>query len=209
MMKPTILCLLIVLSPPSRAIAQPWGKPVAKWSDSDARHVLSASPWAKRTKPRVHEAPSGPRGGDAAGPHATQSTVTVRWESAIPIQEAHRVRGAAPVVAGDQDHYAIAISGLRPAGSDALSASEAFLQYCDGEPARAVGVKTLTDAEGGPLLVFLFPAVKEIREPGVFRYPFGITFKPNTFEFVARVGQVEIKQKFDLRDMLYLRQLKL
>jgi hypothetical protein len=83
------------------------------------------------------------------------------------------------------------------------------LQYCDGEPAKAVGVKTLTDADGGPLLVFLFPAVKEIREPGVFRYPFGITFKPNTFEFVARIGKVEIKQKFDLRDMLYLKQLKL
>ncbi len=127
----------------------------------------------------------------------------------MPVKEAHHKRGTAPAVADDQTHYAIAIAGLRPEGLDALSGSEAFLQYCAGEPAKAVGVRTLTGVDGGPLLVFLFSAVGEIRKPGVFRYPFGITFKPNTFEFVARIGQVEIKQKFDLRDMLYLRQLKL
>jgi hypothetical protein len=133
----------------------------------------------------------------------------VRWESAIPVKEAHRKRGAVPVIVDDQAHYAIAIGGWRPPGSDVPSASEAFLQYCDKEPVKTVGVKTLSDADGGPLLVFLFPVVKEIREPGVFRYPFGITFKPNTFEFVARIGQFEVKQKFNLRDMLYLKRLKL
>jgi hypothetical protein len=205
MMKIAIICLLVFLSPISRAIAQPWSKPIAKWSDADARHVLSASPWAKRTTPKFREV----AGGEMAGRRVALSKVTVRWESAMPVKAAHRKRGTVPAVADDQAHYAIAIGGLRPQGSDALSVSEAVLQYCDGEPAKAVGVKTLTDADGGPLLVFLFPAVKEIREPGVFRYPFGITFKPNTFEFVVRVGQVEIKQKFDLRDMLYFKQLKL
>lgn len=47
----------------------------------------------------------------------------------------------------------------------------------------------------------------EIRAPSVFRYPFGITFKPNEFRFAARIGRFEIRQKFPLRDMLYFKRL--
>jgi hypothetical protein len=205
-MKLAILCSFMVLSTLPRIAAQPWEKPIEKWSDADARRVLSASPWAKRTTPKLRSASGAPDRGPAL-----LSKVTVRWESAMPVKQAHRKRGSVPVADDGKSYYAIGIAGFRPDASEAQfepSAPEASLRYCDRDPAAATSVRVLRDADGHPFIVFLFPVTGAIREPGIFR-PFPIAFRPNKFHFVAQIGPIEIRQTFSLRDMLYLRHLEL
>jgi hypothetical protein len=197
-MKLIVLCILMAASALPRMAAQPWRKPIEKWSDADANRVLTASPWTKRSPPSRWP--------------AVLSKVTVRWESAMPVRQAHRKRGLAPVVDDGKTYYAIAIAGFRSDTLEAgfnLAAAEASLRYCGRTPEVAASVKVLRDADGIPLIVFLFPVMEAIRQPGVFRYPFGITFHPNEFHFVARIGSTEIRQTFSLRDMLYLKHLEL
>ncbi len=203
-MKLAILCSFMVLSALPRIAAQPWRKPIEKWSDADARRVLSASPWAKRTTPRLRSEP----GATNPGP-AMLSNVTVRWESAMPVKQARQRRGLAPVAEDGKSFYAIAIAASYPDAPPNLSTAEASLRYCDRDPAVATSVKLLRDGDGRPLIVFLFPVMEAIRKPGVFRYPFGITFHPIEFHFAARIGSVEIRQTFSPRDMLYLKHLEL
>jgi len=210
-MRFVILCLCILASPLAPLAAQPWRKPVKKWSDGDAKRVLTDSPWAKRTAPKRYEASATPDTGAARGPFPSLKLI-VRWESGIPVMHAHRRIGSTPVSGEGDLCYVIAIAGLRIDEREAMSvlaAAEASLRYRDGDLVRATGVRVLRDIDGSPLLVFQFPKAEGIREPGVFRYPFGITFRPNEFHFAARIGPMEIKQKFTLRDMLYLRRLAL
>ena len=93
---------------------QPWkDRPVPEWTESDARQILSDSPWAKSVTAKVNRTPNnqqGSRGGIGIGgigiprmggrgggmgrrstPPPPDSgappTFTLRWESALPVQD--------------------------------------------------------------------------------------------------------------------------
>lgn len=203
-MRLIILCSCILVFPLAPLAAQPWRKPVEKWSERDVERVLTDSPWAKRTAVR-------PDAAVASSPFLS-SKLAVRWESAMPVMHARRRSGSTLVPGGGDLYYQVSIAGFRIDEREAMSvlaAAEASLRYCDGDPVRATAVRVLRDLDGSPLLLFQFPKTEGIREPGVFRYPLGISFRPNEFHFAARIGPMEIKQRFALRDMLYLRRLAL
>jgi hypothetical protein len=130
--------------------AQPWSKDSSQWTTQDAQRILDASPWAQSASalfpdadPR-EQAPVGPLPGAAqagmAGPHGVNDgvwdggvgrvprggvpalSVTIRWDSALPVREASlRLRPAAE--AGSPTHtpaqvqkdYIITVLGLVPA----------------------------------------------------------------------------------------------
>lgn len=203
-MRLIILCSCILVFPLAPLAAQPWRKPVEKWSERDVKRVLTDSPWARRTAARPDAA--------VASRPSPSSKLTVRWESGMPVVLARRKSGSTLVPSGGDLHYQVSIAGFRMDEREAMSvfaAAEASLRYCDGDPVRATAVQVLRDLDGSPLLLFQFPKAEGIREPGVFRYPLGITFHPNEFHFAARIGPIEVRQKFALRDMLYLRRLAL
>jgi hypothetical protein len=191
--------------------AQPWRKPVADWSARDTERVLTNSPWARRAVLKRREAGVAPNAAPA-GFAADLEKVTVRWESGAPVVHARQRSGSAPVPSEGGPCYLIAISGLplqEPESARMIAAAEAYLSYGDGDPVEPTAVRLWRERDGRPLLVFQFPVAEGLREPGVFRAPLGIRFHRNEFRFEARIGPVEIKQRFDLREMLFLRRLAL
>jgi hypothetical protein len=208
-------------------------KPVTDWSDGDARQILSDSPWAKSVAPKIDRPSSGqrgprvgvgrggvgvglggrgggmgrvPRGGSESSRESSAGAapnLTVRWESALPVQEAQlKIRNAdAPTVS--EDDYTIAVLGLpsRIVGSDP-GVLESQLKH-EGE-LRREGQKSIrsTDArvlprDDGLIILFQFPRSKEIT-PG-----------DKAIEFHARIGAFDIDQSYDLADMIYTGRLQL
>ena len=129
----------------------------------------------------------------------------------MPVRQAHRRRGVEPIVPDGTAAYAISVAGLPETAGELLrtGAADASLQYCEDEAVEATTVKAAVDGDGRPLLVFYFPLRSDVRTPGVFRYPFGLTFHLDEFHFTARIGPYEIRKAFSLREMLYFRQLEL
>jgi hypothetical protein len=166
--------------------AQAWDKPPEKWTEVDARCVLTDSPWAKQV---------------------ISPKLTVRWESATPVVHARRIMHSIPLEAPAGTVYRISIAGFR---ADSDRPSKASLQYSGREPVDVSEVRVVKDTEGNALMVFEFPRVEQIRDPGMLRVlPFGIRLRPNEFRFAAKVGPVEIRQSFDLRQMIFRRELAL
>src|SRR3984885_11448190 len=117
--------------------------PVTQWSEDDAKQLLSDSPWSKSVhldKVRNLSLFERRDGGDweagipsgigmeelglfadwreiEAVEHAyavaNLGTVTVRWESAPPVQAAESRIGA-PAIPGIGDYYAVSVGSLRP-----------------------------------------------------------------------------------------------
>jgi hypothetical protein len=62
-MNSTKMCALVFSVALASFAEQPWkGKPLAEWSEEDARQVLSNSPWAKVVTPKVERSEGGQRG---------------------------------------------------------------------------------------------------------------------------------------------------
>jgi hypothetical protein len=208
---------------------QPWkDKPVTDWSEGDARQILSDSPWAKSGAPKMERISNGGRGSrvgigrDGVGiglggrgggmgrvprpspaSHGTTPDLIVRWESALPVQEAQlKLRNAdAPSIS--EDDYMIAVLGLpgRIVGADPQVLAGQLKH--EGE-LRREGKKSIHSSEArvlprddGLIILFLFPRSNEI-SPG-----------DRTIEFKARVGMFDIDQSYDLSEMIYAGKLQL
>ena len=62
-MKQAKICALVFSAALASYAEQPWkGKPLAEWSEDDARLVLSSSPWAKLVTPKLEPSQGGGRG---------------------------------------------------------------------------------------------------------------------------------------------------
>ncbi len=223
-------------------------KPVARWTDSDARLVLSESPWSKQVEPilksegsrggrgvgigsplgtigiggrgigiggprrggRGGRGPGGgmpPRGGgrpmaDEIAPR-TIAPVTIRWESALPVQEAElkTADGNAPIV--DEAKYALAVVGLpnRLANGDPQALAkqwkgQAKLKRSGKKDIKPSEVRLLPRDEG-LVVMFLFSRTNEI------------TASDREVEFEAVIGPLELKQIFTLSEMSYAGKLEL
>ena len=186
---------------------EPWEKPFASWTDADAERVLSDSAWAK---PVVFKLPRSSRS------KAAQPWRTVRWESALPVQQALRKKGIVPSVLDRQAYYAVAVLGSPGASGksyaeelDHLGRPKAWLKAPNGEVVASVDVKLLEEDQRTPVMVFLFPRTIDFGEPRVFRLPPGIILHARKVDFAAHIGSMEIHESFPLQNMFYLGKLEL
>jgi hypothetical protein len=199
-------------------------KSVSKWDAEDAKQVLADSPWVKHLTPRwladlspfqreeggnLNEGLSkgvglagtgllGARREDAAIKHAHEkplpATVTVRWESALPVRTAERLAGDATAPSLKSDDYAIAIYGIptpkkwNEAGLLKDSATLRRYRKKDMKPLR-VEILRNDDDEGTATLVYLFPRSVEI------------TKRDGGIEFAAQVGRLWVSQYFFTGEM--------
>jgi hypothetical protein len=122
------------------------------------------------------------------------STVTVRWESAMPVRQAEQKLREEPLAA-DELHYAVSIIGLPsftlngdPEELKRRLQSDAYLKKGKKKIAP-VDIKVLM-RDSNPVLLLLFSRTEEI------------TVADKELELSMRAGDLEIKQKFALKQMM-------
>jgi hypothetical protein len=151
----------------------------------------------------------GEAGGGGGG--APSMTVHVRWQSALPIRQALVVNKLGHEKADSEQakefigrtipYYVVAVVGL-PANmaaripDDQLAelAKTATLVRKDKDPIAAESAQKLP-GEGG--VAFLFPKAS------------AITLDDKEVEFVSKVGRLEVKRKFKLKEMVLADKLEL
>src|SRR6202044_1026077 len=169
--------------------------PVTQWSEDDAKQLLSDSPWSKSVhldKVRNLSLFERRDGGDweagiptgigmeelglfadwreiEAFEHAYAvsklGTVTVRWESALPVRAAEAKIGDNPDAGWTGDYYAIAVHDLRPPFRWNLAnqlKGVAFLKRDKKRDVKPARVVVLPRANGLATFVYLFPRSVEI-----------------------------------------------
>lgn len=196
-------------------------KKASDWTQDDAHELLTSSPWAKSADPEYKAQSNmgrpgigigagglgvGRRGGMGRGMPPNQpreeqpksKPVIVRWESALPIQEAELKSRNTSAPEMEEGSYAIVISGLpsRMIQGDKLPKPHGELKREGQKPIKATDARVLP-RDDGPLVIFFFPRTKEI-VPG-----------DKTIEFDGEVGPFHVKQAFSLEDMVYQGQLAL
>jgi hypothetical protein len=203
-------------------------KPVAQWSEQDAKELLANSPWAKYIRPqRLHdlspdqrrdggnlEAGAGKGVGFAGigllgarrqaealarlNARPAPDPVVVRWES-DPVRAAElRAREAAP--AANDAFYAVVVYGISLPRRWNLAAELKSVAYL-----KRNGKKDLK------------PSRVEIqrREDGLatvvylFRRSVEITRKDQRVEFVAQLDRLFLAQFFNVEEMLFMGKLEL
>jgi hypothetical protein len=141
--------------------------------------------------------PQGSGGGGGQTSSITAPTVTVRWESALPVQEAELKSGNPNAPLMDEDHYAILVLGLpaRWARGDADSDASRLKPHAElkrpgGKAIRSSSSRVLT-RDDGPVVVFLFPRSQEIPS------------SDQQIEFEGQIGPLEVNQQFQLNEMTF------
>ena len=208
------------------AVAHGWAKEFwsdkkpADWTEDEVQQMLSKSPWARDASifdTSTHKGvSSAPYAGGAYGRRRYESPdgkslptvagikgwgATVRWESALPVRDAMK----APKTADVDENYIIALVGDIPGASvptDDDSAAERQ-QKMD-----VLKESTRLERRDDPLeLQRVKIAPRTPLTPSGTLYYFSrvlpITPEDKQVTFVTKVGPLEVKCKFTLRDMLY------
>jgi hypothetical protein len=145
------------------------------------------------------DGPAGPAG----SPDVTPPTLTVRWESALPVQEAQLKIHSANAPAIDEAHYAIVVLGLpsRMASGDPQNSADRLKPQAelklDGKKTIRSSDARILPRDDGPVVVFLFPRSQEI------------SLKDAQVEFEAHIGRLRLTLVFELNEMLYAGKLEL
>ena len=141
--------------------------------------------------------------GESGGSGARSMIVVVRWESAQPIRQATMRRevllgNLKPEDAEERlkhalEVYVIGVSGLpipmlRGSPPDKIKAST-FLKPDKGDPIALEDLK-MTRSQP-PDVLFVFPRSAKLPDDA------------KTIEFVSRLGRIEVRKKFTLKDMVY------
>ncbi|MEO8049668.1 MAG: hypothetical protein ABI833_04560 [Acidobacteriota bacterium] len=200
-------------------------KKPADWTDDEVQEMLTKSPWAKDGSifdSATHKGVSAaPFAGGLYGPEydspdgkslpsvrgAKGWRAIVRWESALPVREALK---AARSVDTDK-YYVIALVGDIPGAS---------VPSDDDDPAQRqrkldiLKESTRLERKDDPLeLQQVKIAPRTPRSPAGTLYYFSralpLTPEDKQVTFVTKVGPLEVKCKFTLRDMLYRGNLEL
>jgi hypothetical protein len=219
------LLLVIACAVPLIAADQWQAKKYTEWTQQEVTKVLTDSPWAKainstdanavgRGGGRFGGGGGGGRGGrggggepGGGGPPATvpQLRVVVRWASALPVKQAQvRSRAASEALTPEQtaaalsptaDYYVLAIEGL-PLSSVVDQSAAAVLNRKDKWP---INVERVTVGKAGEnqTVMFWFPKKS------------AIALADKEVEFVGRIGRLEFKNTFKLKDMVYQGNLEL
>ena len=183
------------------------------WSDKDVEQMMNDSPWAKRLTVRFPRTPRESRGGRFGGfrpgTSTPQTRLVIQWQSAQPIRQA-MVRGrieqggtvdpeAQVFLDQSSPGYVVVVTGLP--GQFGRLTPEALMAEARLErkgkspivPAQAQPQR----AERGVTIVYLFPKDD------------AIVLEDKEVEFITEVGDVTIKKKFTLEDMVFNDQLEL
>ena len=195
-------------------------KKPSDWTEDEIQQMLTKSPWAKDASvfdSATHKGvSSAPYAGGAYGRRRYESPdgkslptvsgikgwgATVRWESALPVRDAMK----APKTADADESYIIALVGDIPGASvptDDDSAAERQ-QKMD-----ILKESTRLERKDDPLeLQRVKIAPRTPRSPSGTLYYFSrvlpLTPEDKQVTFVTKVGPLEVKCKFTLRDMLY------
>jgi hypothetical protein len=208
------------------AAADFWeSKPFLEWSDKEAEKMLTDSPWASLIAiPLPNRAPvptddgggggggrgGGGRGGggEGFGPAAQRVRITISWRSAIPLKQAAARQQAgkggtlAPEAEGalsrEEAAYTIAIQGLPPQfARTGPNASLQALLHRNGKPSIGASQAGAQMTRGGSLLVISFPRTDPI------------TLSDGDVELEVKIGALDFKKKFKLKEMVYKGQLTL
>jgi len=190
-------------------------KPVSDWTAADAQQALTDSPWVKSVTSKfaaqharpVLVQPVTPIGRPYGLPRTVTvktptpagdpPTLTLRWESALPMRGAQLKNHNVNAPAIDDDHYGVAVYGIpeRLLGGDPETFSarvrpEGALKR-EGKKTIQASSITLLPRDNGSIVVFYFPKKEEI------------SVKDKSIEFSGRVGLVEFEQSFSLTDMIF------
>jgi len=201
-------------------------KKPADWTADEVQQMLTRSPWAKEASifdSATHKGvSSAPYAGGVYGRRRYESpdgkslptvggikgwSAIVRWESALPVRDAMK----APKTADLDENYIIALVGDIPGASvptDDDSAAERQ-QKMD-----VLKESTRLERRDDPLeLQRVKIAPRTPLSPAGTLYYFSrvlpITAEDKQVTFVTKVGPLELKCKFTLRDMLYRGNLEL
>jgi hypothetical protein len=202
-------------------------KKPSDWTDDEIQQVLTKSPWAKdasifdsvahkglSTAPRAGGVSRrGGRSGPASasplpsGGNANPWKATVRWESALPVREALKT----PKTADVEENYVIALIGDIPGVGvpsdddspaerqqklDILKETTRLERKDDPHELQRVRIAPRTPLSPAGTLFY-------------FSRVFPLTPEDKQVTFVTKVGPLEVKCKFTLRDMLYRGSLEL
>lgn len=144
-----------------------------------------------------------PQGGGRPGDDSTAPNLTVRWESALPVQQAELKAHIAGTPEIDESHYAIAIYGLpgRMANGDSKSMADtlkkqAVIKREGKKDLKPTSVEVLR-GEDGPVILYLFPRSAEIVKDD------------RRIEFDAQIDKLKFEQAFYTDEMLYHGKLEL
>ncbi len=148
-------------------------------------------------------------GGRAAGPATPQQLkLTVSWRSSLPMKQAlvrSQVGIDRPIPPDSQlllerreEFYIVSVSGLPLSYSRATGTlkTETFLQREHNAPISPSST-IIQPVKDTLMLVFAFPRTD------------AITLKDKDVEFVTKLGQIEIKKKFNLKSMVFHGELEL
>jgi hypothetical protein len=137
-----------------------------------------------------------PRGGQTGGTNDdlhVPETVTLRWESALPVRGAELKTHDpnAPIV--DDDAYAIAVYGVpsRMALGDPDQLKKQATLKREGKKDMKPSSVEVLQKDDGPVIVYLFPRTNEI------------TKDDRKILFDAEIGRLKLGQSFYLDDMVY------
>lgn len=186
-----------------------------EWSGEEINQIATKSPWAKEVSasytppgggsPDLSTGLGGHRSREAPGIPSQVFKGTIRWESAKPVMEALK----APLAEVFANHYVINVTGF-PANE--LGGRKAHSQ--DPNPSME---STLDHLKG---VSFLQVKDKGAIQPGVVQQPpsgrfgttilFGfskeslnLTVEDKEVVFVTEFGRLNLKVKFNLKDMMY------
>lgn len=192
------------------------------WTPDEIREMLTQSPWAKEASVSVFGGSGGSlinrngamnRSGTMTGvgrqrPNANQTTQSgdapdlrykaiVRWESALPIRLALKAKPPE----GLDDYYMIALVGdLAMADPDETDSER---------ESRVDMLKQYTqlDKKGGPIPLVRMEPVKKVGT--IFYFPRADPVKDGQVTFVTKMGPVEVKCKFNVKEMMFRGKLEL
>jgi hypothetical protein len=174
-----------------------WDKPVEQWTSEDASRILTNSPWAKPATVKIP-------GEDPTG-------VTVRWETALPVQAALKKLGMLPAIRPSRSsEEAIAVVAFPKEWARAHRSQindwqrcKVWLEATGMQPAPAMEVRILEAEDGLPMLAFAFTKSGALLQPAEFRLPF---FSRNLKRLTVRMvlGPSSVSSSFRLPDMVFL-----
>jgi hypothetical protein len=162
----------------------------------------------------------GGRGGNPGGRHGEQMPVmyhaTIRWESAKPIQEALK----APLPEGLTNAYVISVSGVPVLENERQRTDDDN----ESQVSKGLSEEVLDRIKN---LTYLEPKGKSATQPNVvqkgaissagmpsllFGFPkdvVALTADDRDVSFTTQLGRLEVKAKFNLKDMMYHKELAL
>ena len=215
---------------PAALAADPWKKKYPEWKREDALAILNRSPWAItgrvefKLEGKDIEGPrsggvvgpmEGPPGGNGTvgppggaparagggliqhGPEAMPNFKTlVRWESARPVRLAMGIEDESP----NPYRYVVTVAGFPILRADVEASLVPMKRLTRLERAgKDMLFATRADSRdktGGLTLVFLFDGEAQ-----------PITSDDREVQFVTRLGAMNLRVKFNLRDMMFERKL--